>query len=144
MNRKNYAVTVVATTKPTTDPKRSELIITAYCSYMNDLIPCILLKPIALRHPYSQTFSRTFYVVEIRSKKNAKINAITPIKELNIENNCNDFETDFNASFMSNNKVRSSLKYDLIPSANWARLSSEIVELSLTNTLYLGMSFVKL
>jgi len=118
MNRKNYAVTVVATTKPTTDPKRSELIMTAYCSYMNVLIPCILLKPIALRHPYSQTFSRTFYVVEIRSKKNAKVKAITPIKELNTLNNAKDLETDFKASFISNSKVRSSLKYDLIPSAN--------------------------
>jgi len=117
MNRKNCAVTMVATIKPTTDPKRRELMITEYCSYMNDLIPCILLKPIALRHPYSQTFSRTFYVVEIRSKKKAKIKAITPIKELKTLNNSKEDCTDFNASFISKSKVLSSLKYDLIPSA---------------------------
>jgi len=51
---------------------------TAYYSYKYSLMPSPFVKPIALKHPYSQIFSWIFCVVEIKSKKNARERAIAP------------------------------------------------------------------
>jgi len=51
---------------------------TAYCSYMKQLSPCALVRPMARRHPYSQTLSRIFEVVLISKRKNARVSAIAP------------------------------------------------------------------
>ncbi len=52
---------------------------TAYYSYRYSLRPSPFDNPIALKHPYSQMFSRIFCVVEIKSKKNARERAMAPI-----------------------------------------------------------------
>ena len=122
MNRKNCAVTVVATTNPTNDPRRSELMMTAYYSYIKTRMPSLFVSPMALKQPYSHTFSLTFYVVEIKRRKNAIMSAMTPTIALNIENNWSEAPTDSSASCLSRSIVLSSLKYERTPSAIYSLL----------------------
>ena len=135
---------MLATMTPTKVPRIKLLIITEYCSYIKDLIPCIFVYPIALKHPYSQTFSRTFWVVETRSIKNASVSAINPTIPTKIVNINNDALTEVIASFKSRRMVIWSLKYALIPFAIYSRLSCVTLGFNLTNNLYFGMSCVKL
>lgn len=77
----------MAIINPTMEPRMSELIMTEYYSYIKIRSPSLLVNPIALKQPYSQMFSLTFCVVEIRRRKNAIIRAITPTIPLNIVKN---------------------------------------------------------
>jgi len=70
--------------RPTTVPMVRDERIKEYCSYINILTPCAFVRPMALRQPYSQRLSLIFCVVETKSKKNARVNAIVPTKATNI------------------------------------------------------------
>ena len=76
------------------------------------------MKPMARRQPYSQTFCLMFWVVEIRSKKKAKVRAIIPTRPTKSSNRRREFETAFIATFLSSKTVLSSLKNDLMSFAN--------------------------
>lgn len=60
MKRENYAATIDDNIIPTQVPSNSEATTTEYYSYKNNRNPCFTEIPIALRHPYSQTFSLIF------------------------------------------------------------------------------------
>ena len=78
IKRENYAATMEDNIIPTHIPSTSEATTTEYYSYKNKRNPYFMDIPIALRHPYSHTFSLIFSVVDIKSKKNANIKDIAP------------------------------------------------------------------
>jgi len=65
INRANYAATIEDNIIPTEVPRIRDAITTEYYSYINSRKPCFIDIPIALKQPYSQTFSLIFYVVDI-------------------------------------------------------------------------------
>ena len=77
-------MTTLERINPTMVPRKRDERITLYYSYIKHLIPWLLVKPIALRQPYSQIFSLMFWVVDIKSKKKASIKAIAPTTATNI------------------------------------------------------------
>ncbi len=67
-----------ATVRPTIIPRVKAPNITANASYINTLLVCSLVSPIALMTPNSQRFSLMFEVVEMSKRKKARVNAIIP------------------------------------------------------------------
>ena len=59
---------IEATKTPERVPRTSAARITEYYSYIYSRMPYFVVKPSALRQPYSQTFSCTFDVVDTSSK----------------------------------------------------------------------------
>jgi len=93
---------------------------------MNIFMPCALVRPIALRHPYSHTLSFTFWVVETISKKNARVNAMKPMMPTKILKSMTDDSIDVFANARSMRIVPSPLKYERIPLAMYSLLSPVI------------------
>ena len=112
---------------PTHIPSTSEATTTEYYSYKNKRNPYFMDIPIALRHPYSHTFSLIFSVVDIKSKKNANIKDIAPTIPTNTWVNVIAEFIWFIVSWISINIVSSFYKRDLTSFAILFLLSLEIL-----------------
>jgi hypothetical protein len=89
----------------------------AKASYKSMFWHCLLLKPMALSTPISQKLSFMLALVDVRSKKKASIKAITPtMTEKRVNKERLDSREVFKSK-MSKTKLRSSLRYALIPFA---------------------------
>lgn len=66
----------IANIKPTMNPSKIELNVTAAASYTYTLWISSFLTPIDLKTPNSHIFSFTFWEVEISNRKNAMTNEI--------------------------------------------------------------------
>ena len=82
-----------------------EVKITMYCSYIKHLNPWPLVKPMALRQPYSQTFSLMLLVVLISRRKKARISDMTPMTITQMLKTSMAIVTASRASFLSSKMV---------------------------------------
>jgi len=100
----------MATVSPTTIPNVNAPNITANASYINTLLVCSLVRPIALMTPNSQRFSLIFDVVEMSSKKKVRVRAIVPTIITNIWKSKSELLIESSKLFLSRRIVVSSLK----------------------------------
>ena len=105
MNRKNWAVTMQLRMSPIREPMIRAVRMTEYCSYMKHLIPWFLVRPMARRQPYSQTFSRMLLVVEIRSRKKERVMLMTPTTRVNTLKTAMAACRESSSSFLSSRMV---------------------------------------
>jgi hypothetical protein len=116
-----------------TVPSRRALSTTVYCSYMKHRRPCAFVNPMALKQPYSQTFSRMLDVVLTRRRKKAKISAIAPTTSEKMLNRLNADVSASRDTCFSSRTVDWSTKVALIPFAMNPRLWAVMLEDSDTN-----------
>lgn len=144
MKRYIWAVKVTATVSPTAIPSRSAPKMTAKASYMKTRRLWSFVRPMARSTPNSHRFSLMLAVVEINSKKNARVSAMKPTIPTKIWKRSKFALTESCKSLRSRSRVRSSLKKALIPFVMKARRSSEMDSLRLMKTYSLGRLSVKL